>query len=100
MRPTWSWGSAVGGGRVGGQPAEHRLHAGDQLAGLERFCDIVIRAKTQPDQDVALIGLCRHHNDAGALDDRIILDEPAEFDAVDARQHKIKQNQIGRFLPD
>ena len=77
-------------GRAGGA-AQHALHAGEQLARLERLGDVVVGAGLEPDHPVHGVGRGRHHDDADAA--RALAQPAREDEAVLARQADVEQHQ-------
>ena len=73
-------------------PAQQRADAGQQLAGIKRLCQIIIRPGVQPGHAVHEIGLRRQHQDGHGM----VLRAQAAGDgaAVEPRHHDIEDHKI------
>jgi len=72
--------------------AQSRADASDELLGIEGLDDIVVRSRLKAEDDIRRITLGGEHDDRNA---RFAADAPADFDAVDPREHEIEENEIG-----
>ncbi len=73
-------------------PAEQRVHPGDELARAERLGEVVVGADGQPDDEVGLGvagGEHQHRHRAVALD------LAAHLDAVEAGEHQVEDHEVG-----
>ena len=79
---------------LGRRPAQHALHAGDELAWVERLRQIVVGADLEPDDlvDVLVAGGQHQDRDIGGL-----ADAPADLDPVEVGQHQVEDDQRGRL---
>jgi hypothetical protein len=83
--------------RPGLHPAQHALHAREQLAGLERFGDVVVRADLEPDDAIDDVARRRDHDDA----DVVTLAQVArERQSVFSGKADIQQDQVGQRALD
>ena len=80
---------------VGAAPPQQRLHAGDELADAERLGDVVVGAELEAADDLLLLALGGEHDDRQL--ELPLADLPADFVAVELRQHDVEQQQVGRF---
>ena len=71
---------------------QHRLDAGQHLAGAERLDDVVVRAQFQAEDAVDLLALGREHDDG---DGAGLADGAAHVDARHARHHQIQHHHVG-----
>src|SRR5450755_59525 len=80
-----------GGGLIpiDAQPAQHRSHAGHQLAGRERLGDVVVGARGQAHDPVDLLDPRREHHDVSVAE---AADLPARLDPVDPREHQVEHD--------
>ena len=83
-----------------GWRAEDRLHARDELTGVERLGQIVVGAHLEPDDlvDVVVAGGEHEDRDVGRLPD-----PAAHVDPVDIGEHEVEHDQrrsLGRDLVD
>ena len=74
-----------------GVAVEVGLHPGDQLGGVERLCDVVVRPQTQPTDLVHRVGAGGDHEDGYIY---LVPDAPAHVIAVAARKHQVQQDQV------
>ena len=78
-----------------GEPAQHGLDPGQQLARRVRLGDVVVGADLQPDDLVDLAVLGGQHDDRhGAA----LAQLPAHVDAGQAGQHEVEQDEVGAVL--
>ena len=81
----------------GARPAEHRVHAGPELARGERLGQEVVGARLEAQEPVDLLVARGDHHDVGVAD---VADPPAGLDAVDAGQAEVEGDQVGLDLAD
>ncbi len=74
------------------RPTQHRLDAGEQLLRGEGLRDVVVGAQAQASHLVLLGALRCQHDDRAA---RPLANEPADLEAVEAREHHVEHDQIG-----
>ena len=68
-----------------------RLYPGNQLAGTEGFCHIVICTESKSSYLVDIVLFRRYHNDRDIF---FLPDMLADFKSVHSRKHQVKHNQI------
>ena len=93
------WDAAVRGGcaerRVLAVTTEHRVDAGDELARIERFAEIIVGAHLETDDAIDVFAFGCQHDDrdrfAGAAE------ATAHRQAVLAWQHQIQHDQMRRI---
>ena len=83
-------GRALESARRGRGAAEDRLHAGDELARVERLREVVVGADLEPDDLVDVVVARGEHEDrdVGAL-----ADPPADVDPVDIGERQVEHDQ-------
>ncbi len=74
---------------------QHRAHARDQRALIDRLGEIFVGAGVQSRDHVLGVGPRRHQDDRHERQRCIRLEAPAYFDAVDLRHHHVEQDEIG-----
>ena len=72
--------------------AQHRLHAREQLARIERLAEVVVRAEFQPDDAVDVVRTRGEHDHRDVVARRAQLAQRRE--PVDARHHQVEHDQI------
>src|ERR1051326_1886557 len=77
-----------------GSAAQDRLHARDELARLERLRQIVVRTELEPDDPSHQLAARSEHDDRHATR---LADRAADCEAVDAGQHDVENDDVGRF---
>lgn len=87
-------GDGFGVGAAEATAAEHGAHAGDDFAGAERFADVVIGAEAEADDEVALVVFGGDHDDESVAQEGVGLDGAAEFQAVEAREHEVEEDDL------
>jgi hypothetical protein len=73
--------------------AQQRAHAGDELALAERLGHVVVGADAEADEQVGL-GVQRGEHEH--RDGPVALDAAADLVAVDAGQHDVEDDEVGR----
>ena len=81
------------GGAV--DPAQHRLHAGDELGGGERLREVVVAAELEPEHPVDL-AVAGGEEDHGHL--RRLPQPPAHLEAVDVGQADVEDDEAGAVV--
>ena len=81
---------------LGRRAAEDRLHAGDELARVERLRQVVVGADLEPDDLVDVLVARGQHQDRHV---RALADAPADLDPVDVREHQVEHDQRGLARP-
>src|SRR5438477_2170487 len=76
---------------AGARPAQHGVDPREQLFEIERLGDVIVSAKLQPAQLVALLALRRQEYNRGP---RIVSPALNEVEATPARQIHIEQDEI------
>ena len=84
------------GASLGELAAQHRPHAGDQLAGAERLGHVVVRAELKPDQLVGFVVAGGEHDDRHA---RVAPQSVGHLEAIQAWEAKIEDHQVGVIRP-
>ena len=74
--------------------AEDRLHAGDELARVERLRQVVVGADLEPDDLVDVLVASRQHQDRNI---GRMAQPPADLDPVDVRQHQVENDERRRL---
>src|SRR5262245_44508322 len=75
-------------------PAQHRLHAGHQLARFEWLRHVVIRSEFEPYDPIVDRSACREHDDRHAT---ALAHLAAHGESIDFRQHHVEDDDIGRL---
>ena len=91
--PSSSNESRSAGDASGSRAAQHRPHAGGQLARRERLRHVVVGAELEPDDPVGLLA-ARGEHDHRQLGARA--DPAAELEPVRARKHHVEDDEVGR----
>ena len=81
----------VGVGRLGGDPAQDRADAGEQLPRVERLGQVIVGAQFQPEDPIDILRLRRQDQDR---DLRRIPQAPAQAEPVLPREHQVQHDQI------
>src|SRR5262245_5057494 len=74
-----------------------RVHAGQQLVGIERLAHIVHGAQFEPLDDVGSLGLGRQEDDRNLAPLLGGLKLPASLKAVHLRHHNVQQDEVGPY---
>jgi hypothetical protein len=75
--------------------AQHRPHSRQQLEGVERFGDVIIRSGVEPG-DFILLGCFRgQENDRDTLMPFVLSKAPDNLQAVHSRHHIVEQYDVG-----
>ena len=69
--------------------------AGDDLAHAERLGHVVVGADPEADEQVGLVGTRREHEHRHRP---LRLDPPADLEPVEAGQHEVEDDEVGRVL--
>ena len=79
------------------EPAQHRPHPREQLAGGVRLRDVVVGAELEPDHDVHLGVLGREHDDRHSGGRPHL---PAHLGSRHPGKHEIQQDDVGTALTE
>ena len=75
---------------LGRRAAQDRLHAGNQLARVERLRQVVVGADLEADDLVDVLVSCGQHQDRNV---GRLADATADLDPVDVGQHQVEHDQ-------
>ncbi len=76
--------------------AQHGAHACREYPRAERLGHVVGGAELEAGDDVRLRPLGREHHDGDRPGLRVVLESPADVETVDARQHEVEHDKVGR----
>ena len=79
-------------------PAQHRPHPGDQLARGERLGHIIVGAGLEAAHPVRLLAAAGQHDDRHVGGLGRAADAAADFEAGNALDHPVEQDDVGRRL--
>jgi hypothetical protein len=79
--------------------AKQRADARDDFVRAEWLGDVVIGSQLEPDDAVGFLGAGGEHDDRHGRGGRIGAQRAADFQPVEAGQHQVQQDQIGRSPP-
>ena len=79
---------------------EDRVHARDQLLGLERLGEIIVGPGGKPGQDVPALLRLGDHDERDRPAALVFAQDPADFLAVDAGQRQIEEQHVRLPGPD
>ena len=85
----------LGAGLAGGAEVELGTHAGDDFGQAQRLGDVVGGALVETGHDVLGLGAGADKNDRDVAGGRVGLQAAAGFQAVQAGQHDVEQDQVG-----